>query len=459
MAPKVAAAKRFATLTRKIAAIGQIETACAIVRNAARTWIEPGPGPMAISRCSQRARRTCLSEIRSCRPDLAPPITFSNPPGQMIMNKPRPTRSAKSLFERVAVGAFDLSNRMVMAPLTRNRAGVGQIPGPFAAEYYAQRASAGLIIAEATQISAQAQGYSDTPGCYTDAQVVGWRKVTDAVHAEGGTIVLHTAFQKDGQAPVGPSAIRANSQTFIAGQGFVDVSTPRALALQEIPSITEDFRYASSRTLEAGFDGVELHGAHGYLLDAFLRNGTNHRTDAYGGSIENRARLLLEVTEAVTAEIGADRVGVRLSPVSPAGDSKDSDPQRLFNHVVERLNGFGLAYVHVVEGATGGARDYAPFDYPALRNRFDGVWMVNNGYDRQMALDTIAGGYADLVSFGRLFLANPDLVRRFAENGPLNALMAPETLYGGGAHGYTDYPKLASAAASPSSRAVMAAPS
>lgn len=384
------------------------------------------------------------------------------------MNQPHPTRSPAALFERATVGAFDLSNRMVMAPLTRNRAGPGLIPSAYAADYYAQRASAGLIIAEATQISAQAQGYSDTPGCYTDAQVKGWLKVTDAVHAEGGTIVLqlwhtgrvsHTTFQERGQAPVGPSAIRANTQTFIAGQGFIDVSVPRALDLTEIPGIVEDFRYASSRALDAGFDGVELHGAHGYLLDAFLRDGTNHRTDAYGGSIENRARLILEVTKAVTAEIGADRVGVRLSPVSPAGDSKDSHPQPLFNHVVEGLNGCGLAYVHVVEGATGGARDYAPFDYQALRDRFDGVWMVNNGYDRQMAMNAVASGRADLVSFGRLFIANPDLVRRFEENGPLNALMARETLYGGGAHGYTDYPTLDALRATKTTPAEVAASS
>jgi len=223
------------------------------------------------------------------------------------MSRTYQPRSANALFERVDVGAFQLSNRIVMAPLTRNRAGPGLVPSVFAADYYSQRASAGLIIAEATQISAQAQGYSGTPGCYSDAQVEGWRKVTDAVHAEGGTIVVqlwhtgrvsHTSFQKDGQAPVGPSAIRANTKTFIAGQGFVDCSTPRALALDEIPGIIADFRHASMRALDARFDGVELHGAHGYLLDAFLRNGTNHRTDAYGGSIENRARLLLKVTEA-----------------------------------------------------------------------------------------------------------------------------------------------------------------
>ena len=360
-------------------------------------------------------------------------------------------RSTDALFERVEVGAFQLSNRIVMAPLTRNRAGPGLVPSVFAAEYYGQRASAGLIIAEATQISAQAQGYSGTPGCYTDAQVAGWQKVTDAVHAEGGTIVVqlwhtgrvsHTSFQRDGLAPVGPSAIRANTKTFIAGQGFVDCSTPRALDLEEIPGIIADFRNASMRALDAGFDGVELHGAHGYLLDAFLRNGTNHRTDAYGGSIENRARLLLEVTEACAKAIGPDRLGVRISPVSTAGDSHDSDPQPLFDHVVDRLSPLRLAYVHVVEGETGGPRDSLPFDYAALRDRFEGIWMVNNGYDRQMAINAVASGRADLVSFGRLFLANPDLVRRLKENAAMNPLMEPSTFYGGGSHGYTDYPTL-----------------
>ena len=364
------------------------------------------------------------------------------------MAKLHPARSATALFEPCQAGALRLANRIVMAPLTRNRAGPGLVPSEFAAEYYAQRATAGLIIAEATQISAQAQGYADTPGCYTQAQVDGWRGVTDAVHARGGTIVLqlwhtgrvsHTMFQKDGQAPVGPSGLTANTKTFAVGQGFIDVSQPRALALSEIPGIVEDFRYAACRAIEAGFDGVELHGAHGYLLDAFLRDGANHRTDAYGGAIENRARLILEVTKAVAKAIGADRLGVRLSPVSPSGDSKDSNPQALFNHVVEGLNPLGLAYLHVVEGATGAARDYAPFDYQALRDRFDGVWMVNNGYDRKMALEAVASGRVDLVSFGRLFIANPDLVRRLEENAPLNPLMARETLYGGGAHGYIDY--------------------
>ena len=282
------------------------------------------------------------------------------------MKKSYQTRSVRALFEPTRAGAFELANCIVMAPLTRNRAGPGLVPGPFALEYYVQRATAGLIIAEATQISDQAQGYAGTPGCFTDDQLRGWRKVTDAVHAAGGVMVVqlwhtgrvsHTSFQKDGQAPVAPSAIRANTNTFLAGQGFVDVSMPRALRVDEIRGIIEDFRYASTRAIEAGFDGVELHGAHGYLLDAFLRDGTNHRTDAYGGSIGNRSRLLLEVTKACADAIGADRLGVRLSPVSTAGDSRDSHPQALFNHLVEALNHFGLAYMPIVEGETGGVRD------------------------------------------------------------------------------------------------------
>jgi len=364
------------------------------------------------------------------------------------------TTPARSLFDPITVGDLRLANRIVMAPLTRNRAGPGLVPGPFAAEYYAQRASAGLIIAEATQVSAQAQGYSDTPGCYTDAQVAGWRAVTNAVHAKGGVIFLqlwhcgrisHTVFQH-GEPPVGPSSLRANAKTFVAGEGFVDVSAPRALHLDEMPGIVADFRHAARCAIAAGFDGVEVHGAHGYLLDAFLRDGTNKRTDAYGGSFANRSRLLVEVTAAIATETGAGRTGIRLSPVSTAGDSADSNPQGLFNHVVTALDALGPAYIHVVEGDTGGARNNLPFDYAALRKHFHGIWMVNNGYDRAMAIDEIASGRADLVSFGRPFIANPDLLRRLRENTPLNALLGRETLYGGGAHGYTDYPTLDEAA-------------
>jgi len=357
-----------------------------------------------------------------------------------------------ALFQPFQLGGITLANRMVMAPLTRNRAEAGNVPGPLTIEYYAQRASAGLIIAEATQVSAQAQGYNATPGVHSPEQIAAWRKVTDEVHARGGRIFVqlwhtgrmsHTAFQPGEQAPVAPSAIRANAKTYIPGAGYVDTSVPRALETEEIAGIVNDFRTAARHAIEAGFDGIEVHGAHGYLLDAFLRDGSNKRTDRYGGSIENRARFLVEVMAAVIDEIGADKVGVRLSPVSPVNDSSESHPQPLFEHVVRELNKLKPVYLHIVEGATGGPRDIAPFDYEALRKLYDGVWMLNNGYDKAMAVDAVSSGKADLVSFGRLMLTNPDLPRRFKENAPLNALFEDAPLYGGvGAHGYTDYPAL-----------------
>ncbi len=359
-------------------------------------------------------------------------------------------RTADTLFQPATIGRISLANRIVMAPLTRNRAEAGNVPGPLTVEYYAQRASAGLIITEATQVSAQAQGYYATPGLHTGEQVAAWQKVTDAVHVRGGKIVVqlwhtgrmsHTAFQPDQQPPVAPSAIRANGKTFIPGQGYVDTSTPRALEPTEIARIVDDFRQATRRAIEAGFDGVEIHGAHGYLLDAFLRDGANQRADQYGGSIENRARFLVETMTAVASEIGGDRIGVRLSPVSPVNDSHDSNPQPLFEHVVRQLNPLGLAYIHVVEGCTGGPRDNAPFDYGRLHSLFDGAWMVNNGYDLAMAQQVIQSGQADLVSFGRPFISNPDLVHRLRERLALAPLFEDAPLYGGvGAHGYTDYP-------------------
>lgn len=362
-------------------------------------------------------------------------------------------QTQEPLFQPFKLGNITLSNRMAMAPLTRNRAEAGNVPGPMTIEYYAQRASVGLIIAEATQVSAQAQGYVATPGVHSPEQIAAWRKVTDEVHARGGHIYLqmwhtgrmsHTAFQPGEQAPVAPSAIRAQAKTFIPGQGYVDTSTPRALETSEIAGIVADFRSAARHAIEAGFDGIEIHGAHGYLLDAFLRDGSNQRTDQYGGSIENRARFLLEVMAAVIAEIGADKVGVRLSPVSPVNDSKESNPQPLFEHVVRELEKLKPVYIHVVEGHTGGPRDNAPFDYEAIRKLYSGVWMVNNGYDKAMANEAIASGKADLVSFGRLMITNPDLPRRFKENAPLNELFKDAPLYGGvGPHGYTDYPALA----------------
>ena len=357
-----------------------------------------------------------------------------------------------SLFDPVRLGDLALSNRIVMAPLTRNRAVAGQVPSALAVEYYRQRADAGLIVTEATQISPLGQGYLDTPGIYSRAQVDGWKPVTQAVHARGGKIVVqlwhvgrisHVSLLPDGEVPVAPSAIRANGKTFTR-QGFEDVSAPRALRLDELPGIVEQYRTAARHAIDAGFDGVEVHGANGYLLDQFLRDGTNHRTDTYGGSIPNRARLLLEVMRAVTAEIGGGRTGLRLSPVTPANDIRDSDPQPLFNYVAEQLAPLKLAFIHVIEGATGGPRDAAPFDYAALRTRAGAPWIVNNGYDRGMALDAVARGEADAVAFGRAFISNPDLVERLRRGAPL-AEVDRATLYGGDERGYIDYPALAPA--------------
>lgn len=269
----------------------------------------------------------------------------------------------KTLFQPYVLGDLVLANRVVMGPLTRNRAGSGLVPNELAATYYAQRASAGLIISEATQVSAQAQGYQDTPGLYTAEQVAGWRKVTEAVHAKGGKIfvqlwhvgrVSHVSVQPDGAAPVAPSAIRAQTKTFV-NNGFAEVSEPRALGLDEIPGIVESFRQAAANAMSAGFDGVEVHGANGYLLEQFIKDGANQRADAYGGSVENRARLLLEVTAAVAQEIGPERTGVRISPVSPANGISISEPQSQYNYIAEQLSALGIVYLHVVEGATGGA--------------------------------------------------------------------------------------------------------
>jgi N-ethylmaleimide reductase len=360
--------------------------------------------------------------------------------------------STSKLLEPFKLGSITLSNRLVMAPLTRNRALEGLVPNPLAIEYYGQRASAGLLISEATQVSQQGQGYQDTPGIYSKEQIAGWRKVTDRVHAQGGRIFLqlwhvgrisHTSLQPNGGAPVAPSAIRAKTKTFV-NNTFADVSEPRALELSEIPGIIDSFRQGAANAIAAGFDGVEIHGANGYLLDQFAKDGTNTRTDAYGGGIENRAKLMLEVTKAVVAEVGAERTGIRISPVTPANDVSDSNPQPLFDYIVDHLNALKLVYIHVIEGATGGPRDIAPFDYHSLRNRFKGAYIANNGYDLELAKKVLAANEADLIAFGKLFIANPDLVERFKRGAPLNT---PDkaTFYGGGAKGYTDYPALESA--------------
>src|SRR3954463_8789028 len=362
--------------------------------------------------------------------------------------------TASKLFEPYQLGPLKLPNRLVMAPLTRNRALTGFVPGPLAAEYYGQRASAGLLITEASQVSQQGQGYQDTPGIYSKEQVAGWRKVTERVHARGGRIFIqlwhvgrisHTSLQPNGGAPVGPSAIRAKGKTFVGGT-FTDISEPRALALEEIPGIIESFRRGAANALEAGFDGVEIHGANGYLLDQFAKDGANKRNDAYGGSIENRAKLMLEVAKVVAAEAGPERTGIRISPVTPSNDISDSDPQPLFDHIVDQLNALKLTYIHVIEGATGGPRDIAPFDYASLRRRFKQAYVANNGYDFDLATNVLAADAADLIAFGKPYISNPDLVERLRKGAPLNPF-DKATFYGGGAKGYTDYPTLEAAEA------------
>ena len=364
-----------------------------------------------------------------------------------------------TLFDPIRIGDIDLATRVVMAPLTRSRA-KGTVPNDLMRQYYEQRADpstgAGLIISEASQISPEGQGYLDTPGIYSEEQVQGWKRITDAVHAKGGRIVIqlwhvgrisHTSLPPGGQPPVSSTARASGSKTYNA-EGFVDCSTPRALRSEEMPRIVEDYRRAAANAIRAGFDGVEVHGANGYLIDQFLRDSINDRSDAYGGSIENRARLLVEVMTAVSKEIGGGRTGVRLSPITPVnGAAQDSNAAALFDHIMRHLAPLDLAYIHVIEGQTGGARDLtdkgvAPFDYAAMRAHFQGAWMVNNGYSLQMAQDTLTKGEADLIAFGRPFIANPDLGRRLREGAPLNALVR-ETLYTPGPAGYTDYPTLA----------------
>lgn len=356
-----------------------------------------------------------------------------------------------TLFDHIRLGDLELPNRIVMAPLTRNRAlPDGDVPHALNAEYYAQRASAGLIVTEASQISPEGKGYAWTPGIYSEAQIAGWRQVTDAVHSRGGRIfiqlwhvgrVSHTSLQPGGQLPVAPSALAAETRTF-DGQDFVPTSTPRALETTEMARIVDDYRKAAINAKAAGFDGIELHAANGYLLDQFLRDGSNKRIDAYGGTIENRARLLIEVIHALTETWPAGRIGVRLSPFSHANGIEDSDPMATFSYVIGRLSDFGLAYLHMVEGETGGSRDLPQgASLAELRSLFKGVYMANNGYDGSLAADAVASGAADLVAFGRPFIANPDLVERLSQNSDLNEL-DPATLYGGGAAGYTDYPAL-----------------
>ncbi|HUB90351.1 MAG TPA: alkene reductase [Dyella sp.] len=357
----------------------------------------------------------------------------------------------EDLFEPIQLGPYLLANRIVMAPLTRSRATEEGVPTPLMTEYYTQRASAGLIITEGVNISAQGRGYMRTPGLYDNAQTAAWRPIVDAVHARGGRIypqlwhvgrISHPALQPHAALPVAPSAIRPNVRVY-AHDGFRHCVKPRALTTGEIYVIVEQYRQAARRALQAGFDGVEIHAANGYLIEQFLRDSTNEREDNFGGSVENRAHFLLEVVDAVTSVMGASRVGVRLSPLGFANDcSLDSDPESLYGYVVEKLNAFRVSYIHVIEGTPQGPRDvFGGFDLQLLRRMFKGRYIANNGYDLGMAQDACRRHRADMVSFGRAYIANPDLVERFKRSAPLNT---PDhsTFFGGGAKGYTDYPCL-----------------
>lgn len=360
---------------------------------------------------------------------------------------------AIDVFSPCTLGPLQLRNRMVMAPLTRSRAGPGNVPSSMATTYYGQRAGAGLIITEATQASPGGQGYIATPGIHSDAQVAEWKKVTDAVHQKGGLIFLqmwhvgrisHPDF-RGGETPIAPSAIAPRGVQTYTTHGLQDIPVPRALETAEVPAIVEGFREGAKNALAAGFDGIEVHGANGYLLDQFLEDGTNQRTDQYGGSVENRARLLFEVIDAVTQVWGSERVGVRLSPGGSFNDMCDSRPQETFGHVVRALASRKLAYLHLIEPAqTHGEHALPDLSAAFFRPLYPGTLIVAGGYTLARANAVLQAGQADLVAFGQLFLANPDLVERFRRAAPLNA-PNPQTYYGGGAEGYIDYPALETA--------------
>lgn len=353
-----------------------------------------------------------------------------------------------TLFSPLTLGALTLPNRFVMAPLTRSRAVKDNVPAPMAALYYAQRASAGLLITEATQICPEGQGYIATPGIHSEAQIEGWKKITGAVHALGGRIFLqlwhvgrisHRAFQPNGELPVAPSAIQPKGQAWTS-KGPVDLETPRALETDEIPRIVALYGQAAKNAMAAGFDGVEIHAANGYLIDQFLRDGSNQRGDLYGGSIQNRCRFLAEVIEAVVAVVGNDRTGLRISPEQSFNDMSDSHPQALFEHAAKIASDAKLSYLHVVEGDMMGGPGVG-VDYDAIRKQFSGVYIANLNFDEARANAALAAGKADAIAFGKAFIANPDLVTRVYLGAPLNDAN-DKTFYMGGERGYIDYPSL-----------------
>jgi N-ethylmaleimide reductase len=373
-----------------------------------------------------------------------------------------PQPPAEKLFQPIKVGHYNLRNRIVMAPLTRSRSRQpGNIPSPLNAAYYVQRASAGLIISEATQVSMQGQGYAWTPGIHSREQVEGWRLVTAAVHAAGGLMfaqlwhvgrISHPTLQPDCMLPVAPSAIKPAGEAFIEnenGEGeLVPFEMPRALQLEEMPYLVDQYARAAKNALAAGFDGIEVHAANGYLIDQFIKSGTNRRTDEYGGPVENRARLLFEVLDAVTAILEADRVGVRLLPYGVVNDARDNNPEATFGYIAEKLNDYSLAYLHVINPVASAIENKVEPEPGALRmvelmrNKYRGKLIMAGGFDHDTAEQWLEQGKADLIAFGRKFLANPDLPERFRSRAPLNADDRP-TYYGGGSKGYTDYPTLA----------------
>ncbi|MBO3271184.1 alkene reductase [Hymenobacter defluvii] len=355
------------------------------------------------------------------------------------------------LFSPFTMGALSLPNRLVMAPMTRSRAdNDAHKPTDMHVEYYVQRASAGLIITEGSQVSEQGVGYINTPGIYSEEQVAGWKKVTDAVHEAGGRIYIQLwhvgrvshPFFHNGELPVAPSAIKPEGAKAFTGKGMEEVPTPRALELSEIPGVVDQFRQAARNAKAAGFDGAEIHGANGYLLDQFLQDGSNQRTDEYGGSVENRSRFVLEVVQAVVDELGADRVGIRFSPQGSAS-IQDSDPVATFSYVTEQLNQFNLAYLHVIEALPGHpmAQPSRPAVAAKLHEIFNGTFILNGGYTQETAEAALANNEADLIAFGVPFIANPDLVERFEQGAALNT-PDPTTFYVAGEKGYTDYPSL-----------------
>jgi N-ethylmaleimide reductase len=359
-----------------------------------------------------------------------------------------------SLFNPLRLGSITLPNRIIMAPLTRMRAGIGNVPTPLNATYYAQRATAGLIIAEGTAVSEQGQGYPAAPGIYTGEQIEGWKIVTQSVHEAGGRIFLqiahngrnsHSSFMPDGGPPVAPSAIASTLSGFTRDFRQVAIEPPRALALSEIPVIVEDFVVAARNAIEAGFDGVELQAANSHLIDQFLEDGTNIRTDKYGGSVQNRMRFLMEILDGTAALVGSDRMGVRLSPFGQYGGIHDSNPLGLFTSTIQELSGRGLAYLHLIEGrgseiGLGDALHEDALDNAQLfRPHFDGALLSAAAYTPLSALTALEEGYVDAVAFGRHYISNPDLALRIAKGIDLNPYDR-STFYGGGEHGYTDYP-------------------